>query len=104
MGGDPAALERFASFPEFLHTGSLLVDDVQVRFWPLQDIVITNIVWCIAYKREVRMVNPTPLPAPRSGHPTSLPVSRCLESCAIPLRAAQLSAAYHVRGILLLYR
>jgi len=21
--------------------------------WPLQDIVITNIVWCIAYKREV---------------------------------------------------
>jgi len=21
--------------------------------WPLQDIVITNLVWCIAYKREV---------------------------------------------------
>jgi len=21
--------------------------------WPLHDIVITNIVWCVAYKREI---------------------------------------------------
>jgi len=25
----------------------------QVRGWPLHDIVITNIVWCMPYKREV---------------------------------------------------
>jgi geranylgeranyl pyrophosphate synthase len=31
VGGDPALLERFASFPEFLHTGSLIIDDIQVR-------------------------------------------------------------------------
>lgn len=30
VGGDPALLERFASFPEFLHTGSLIIDDIQV--------------------------------------------------------------------------
>jgi len=25
----------------------------RVEYWPLHDIVITDIVWCIAYKREV---------------------------------------------------
>jgi len=25
----------------------------EVRAWPLHDIVITNIVWCIGYKRKV---------------------------------------------------
>jgi len=25
----------------------------RVEYWPLHDIVLTNIVWCIAYKREV---------------------------------------------------
>ena len=27
--GSPAGLERFTSFPEFLHTGSLIIDDIQ---------------------------------------------------------------------------
>jgi len=29
VGGDPATLERYTSFPEFLHTGSLIIDDIQ---------------------------------------------------------------------------
>ena len=29
VGGSPAGLERFTSFPEFLHTGSLIIDDIQ---------------------------------------------------------------------------
>jgi len=29
VGGDPADLEKFTSFPEFLHTGSLIIDDIQ---------------------------------------------------------------------------
>ena len=28
-------------------------EGVRAQVWHLQDIVITNIVWCIAYKREV---------------------------------------------------
>ena len=28
VGGDPATLERYTSFPEFLHTGSLIIDDI----------------------------------------------------------------------------
>ena len=30
VGGEPSVLERFSSFPEFLHTGSLIIDDIQV--------------------------------------------------------------------------
>ena len=29
VGGDPSKLERYTSFPEFLHTGSLIIDDIQ---------------------------------------------------------------------------
>ena len=29
VGGDPCQLERYTSFPEFLHTGSLIIDDIQ---------------------------------------------------------------------------
>ena len=29
VGGEPSALEKFTSFPEFLHTGSLIIDDIQ---------------------------------------------------------------------------
>ena len=30
VGGHPAELERFTSYPEFLHAGSLIIDDIQV--------------------------------------------------------------------------
>jgi len=43
-GGRKGTLERFASFPEFLHTESLLVDDVQVRFGLTHSPVYK---WCI---------------------------------------------------------
>lgn len=29
VGGDSSKLERYTSFPEFLHTGSLIIDDIQ---------------------------------------------------------------------------
>ena len=29
VGGEAATLERYTSFPEFLHTGSLIIDDIQ---------------------------------------------------------------------------
>ena len=34
----------------FVHDGAT---DKALGGWPLHDLVITNIVWCIAYKREV---------------------------------------------------
>lgn len=30
VGGNASAIERYTSFPEFLHTGSLIIDDIQV--------------------------------------------------------------------------
>ena len=29
VGGEASKLERYTSFPEFLHTGSLIIDDIQ---------------------------------------------------------------------------
>jgi len=43
---------QYAEWPEFVpstaHWGGL------PTCWPLHDLVITNVVWCRAYKREVK--------------------------------------------------